>query len=91
MSLAEIVSRYVVYKQTTGMRFRTEHRILKSFSRSIGDIGIAEVQPDAVRAFLAGTGPITRNWQRKQEALTGFYRFAMTSGVILMFAGFRSR
>ena len=77
MSLSEIVSQYITYKQSMGMRFHTEARTLKSFCKAMGDVGIAEVQPDRVQAFLAGTGPLTRFWHRKHEALRGFYRFAM--------------
>ena len=76
-SLSEIVSQYITYKQSMGMRFHTEARTLKSFCKAMGDVGIAEVQPDKVQAFLAGTGPITRFWHRKHEALRGFYRFAI--------------
>ena len=77
MSLSAIVSQYITYKQSMGMRFHTEARTLKSFCKAMGDVGIAEVQPDKVQAFLAGTGRITRFWHRKHEALRGFYRFAM--------------
>jgi site-specific recombinase XerD len=80
MSLSEIASRYVASKQSMGMRFHTEARTLKSFCKAMGDIGIAEVQPATVQAFLAGTGPVTRFWHRKHEALRGFYRFAMARG-----------
>jgi len=82
MSLSEIVSQYVVYKQSMGMRFHTEARTLKSFCKAMGDVRIAEVQPDRVQAFLAGTGPMTRFWHRKHEALRGFYRFAMARSYV---------
>jgi site-specific recombinase XerD len=82
MSLSEIVSQYITYKQSMGMRFRTEDRTLKSFCKAMGDVGITEVQPDRVQSFLAGTGPITRFWHRKHEALRGFYRFAMARSYV---------
>lgn len=82
MSLSEIVSQYITYKQSMGMRFHTEARTLKSFCKAMGDAGIAEVQPDRVQAFLAGTGPITLFWRRKHEALRGFYRFAMARSYV---------
>jgi len=82
MNLAETVSQYITYKQSMGMRFHTEARTLKSFCKAIGDVGIAEVQPDGVQSFLAGTGPITRFWHRKHEALRGFYRFAMARNYV---------
>jgi integrase/recombinase XerD len=39
-----------------------------------------EVQPDRVRACLAGSGPITRSWERKYSTLKGFYRYAIAHG-----------
>ena len=77
MKLHEVTTQYVGYKQSMGMRFRTEARVLKSFCRMIGDIGIDQLEPDAVQAFLNGSGPVTRFWHRKYEVLCGFYRFAI--------------
>src|SRR3989304_1172423 len=76
MKLHEVTTQYVAYKQSIGMRFRTEARILKSFCRMIGDVGIDHLEPHGVHAFLAGSGPVTRFWHRKYETLCGFYRFA---------------
>ncbi len=41
-----------------------------------------EVTASEVLAFLAGTGPVTRFWERKHSALGGFYRFAIARGHI---------
>jgi integrase/recombinase XerD len=80
MKLSEVVIQYVTYKQSIGMRYCTEKRTLKSFCRAMGDISIAEVNPDSVLAFIAGTGPVTRFWHKKREVLFGFYRFAILRG-----------
>jgi integrase/recombinase XerD len=80
MKLAQAVSAYVGYKQSLGMRFATETRALKSFSRALGDVDLDRIEPEQVRAFLDGTGPITRFWHRKLDALRGFYRFALARG-----------
>lgn len=77
MKLAQAVSAYVAYKQSLGMRFATEARALKSFSRALGDVDLDRIEPEQVRAFLDGTGPMTRFWHRKLDALRGFYRFAL--------------
>jgi len=77
MKLAQAVSAYVAYKQSLGMRFATEARALKSFSRALGDVDLDRIEPEQVRAFLDGTGPMTRFWRRKLDALRGFYRFAL--------------
>lgn len=80
MRLSETIGQYVTYKQSMGTRFHTEARILKSFCHAMGDVRITEVQADCVQTFLAGTGAVTRFWHRKQEALRGFYRFAIARG-----------
>lgn len=77
MKLAQAVSAYVGYKQSLGMRFATEARALKSFSRALGDVDLDRIEPEQVRAFLDGTGPMTWFWHRKLDALRGFYRFAL--------------
>jgi site-specific recombinase XerD len=80
MSLSEIIARYITYKQSIGMCFRTPSKILNLFSKTMGNPEIAEVQPDRVLAFLIGTGPITRNAKDKHDVLRGFYRFAISRG-----------
>jgi integrase/recombinase XerD len=82
MRLSDVVSQYVTHKQSMGMRFCTEKRTLKSFCCAMGDIAIAEVEAARALAFLAGTGPITRFWHRKRQALVGFYRFAIVRGYV---------
>jgi integrase len=67
----------VAYKQSLGMRFATETRILTSFTRTLGDVAVNDVTPGQVDAYLAGNGPLTRFWHRKLDALRGFYRFAL--------------
>ena len=80
MRLPEAIANYIAHKQSMGMRFHTEASTLKSFCRTLGDVAIAEVKPELVHAYLAGTGAVTRFWQRKHEALRGFYRFAIARG-----------
>ena len=81
MMLAQLSDEYVTFKQSIGMRFRTESRILKAFCRAMGDIDITKVDPLSVERYLAGTGPITTFWHRKFEALSGFYRHAIARGL----------
>ena len=82
MSLSEIVSPYIPYKQSMGRRLHTADRTLKSFGKAMGEVGIADVQPARGQVFLAGTGPIPRLWHRQQEALRGFYRLAMARSFV---------
>jgi site-specific recombinase XerD len=77
MKLSRIIAAYVAHRQAMGMRFHTEARTLRSFYRALGDVTMQEITTAQVLAFLAGTGPVTRNWERKHSALSGLYRFAI--------------
>jgi hypothetical protein len=41
---------------------------------------IAEVEPESVLAFIAGTGPVTARWMENHRVLGGFYRYAVGRG-----------
>jgi integrase/recombinase XerD len=45
-------------------------------------VSLQTISPDGVHAYLAGTGPITRFWERKHSVLAGFYRFAIARGYV---------
>ncbi len=77
MKLAQVIQDYVELKQAMGSRFHAEAVILTAFSRSVGAITMAEVTAEQIHAYLAGQGPVTRFWHRKQSALQGLYRFAI--------------
>jgi site-specific recombinase XerD len=46
------------------------------------DLEANEVQPDQVKTFLDGTRPLSSYWYRKQSILRGFYRYALTRGLV---------
>lgn len=77
MKLAEAVTEYIALKQSMGMRFHAEEVILKAFFKKVGNVDIGDVSTLAAQAYISGTGPVTRFWYRKMEALRGFYRFAI--------------
>lgn len=80
MKLCQIVDKYITFKQSLGMRLRSQAITLKSFCRTLGDINIAEVRPGAMLAFISGKGPVTATWHQKFSVLTVFYRFAIGRG-----------
>lgn len=82
MKVDQAVAAYVAYKQSLGMRFATEARTLKSFCKTVAGIEVDRIAPDAVRAYLDGSGPMTRFWLRKFDVLTGFYRFGLARGYV---------
>jgi integrase/recombinase XerD len=82
MNLSQVVAAYITHRQAMGMRFHTEARTLRSFCRASGDVVMQEITAEQVLAFLAGTGPVTRYWERKHSALSGLYRFAVARGYV---------
>ncbi len=82
MKIEQAVAIYVGYKQALGMRFVTQARVLRSFSKSVGSIDVDRIGPKSVRAFLDGNGPMTRSWHCKFGTLTGFYRFCLARGYV---------
>lgn len=81
MNLHQLIQQYVAYRQALGERFQNSAQILRAFGRVIGaSADIADVRAEQVSAFLAGSGPLTRYWHEKHNALVGFYRYATSRG-----------
>jgi integrase/recombinase XerD len=81
MNLNDLVTHYVAFRRTLGERCKTTETLLRSFCRAIGPRTlVTRIRTDAVAAFLAGTGPVTRYWHIKYHALKGFFRFAVSRG-----------
>ena len=72
MRLANLVEEYIAFKQTAGMRFESQARILKLFSRRLGAVDISQVTPKAVLAFLNRLKTITSSWHQTYSTLKGF-------------------
>jgi integrase/recombinase XerD len=77
MTLSELIERYVTFKRSLGLIYRSEAQVLQAFCRAIGDCNVVEVLPSQVRAYLDGTGPMTSSWHTKFRVLQGFYQFAL--------------
>lgn len=82
MNLAQVIQDSVGLKQAMGSRFHAEAVILKAFSRSIGDLPLTEVTAEHINTSLAGHGPVTSLWQRKQSVVQGLYRCAIGRGSV---------
>jgi integrase/recombinase XerD len=82
MNLPDFISKYVTLKQGMGMQFRSQARVLKSFSRTLGNVAVSEVDPRSVEAFLVGKGNITAVWHLKYGILKGLFSFALNRGYI---------
>ena len=83
MKLAQLIAQYVTFRKSLGQDFEGHERRLRTFSRFVGEnADIDSVKPHRVAAFLAGRGPITRNWHTKYGALRGFFSYAVTRGYL---------
>ncbi len=78
MKLSLVVNEYVALKQSIGMIFKSQAKILTYFYRALEDKNIKEVEPDAVLRFISGNGPVTSFWHSKFSILKGFYQFAIS-------------
>jgi site-specific recombinase XerD len=84
MNLSEAVDSYLILKRSLGSVFSAETRILRSFARTIGNIPLNSIGPQATQAFCRGTGPPTRWWERKHQALRGFFAYLVSRGHIVV-------
>jgi integrase/recombinase XerD len=83
MNLQQLIERYIAYRQSLGAQFRADACMLRVFGRSVGSHAeVGDVRPAQVSTFLAGHGPITRYWFAKYDALSGFYRYAVSRGYV---------
>ncbi len=80
MKLATAIDNYVKFKRALGMHLRSEGALLIRFSKVMGAIDISDVNPDAVRSFIVGKGPVTASCRQHFSVLNSFYRYALSRG-----------
>lgn len=83
MKLKTLIVQYVAFRKSLGASFESADSLLQAFCRQMGEeINATDVQAERVNTFLAGTGPITRYWHAKYDALRGLYRYAISRGLV---------
>jgi site-specific recombinase XerD len=83
MKLHALVTQYIAFRESFGEDFCSQARLLRQFSRDMGtDLEANEIEPERVKTFLDGTRPLSSYWHRKQSILRGFYRYAITRGLV---------
>jgi integrase/recombinase XerD len=82
MNLQQAVDQYVSHKRSLGMQCQTMARILRAFSKAIGDVNVDQVKEKAARSFIYGNGPVTANLHGKFHVLRGFYRYLLSRGYV---------
>lgn len=83
MTLREATDAYVAWRRAHGAKFVSSAWVLHQFCRHAGDgIDCGDVGRADVLGFLAGKGPLTRNRANRHSALAGFYRYAVSRGLV---------
>src|SRR6266851_4221651 len=82
MNLPPAIDQYVSHKRSLGMQCKTMARILRAFSKAIGDVNVDQVKEKAASSFIYGNGPVTANLHSKLYVLRGFYRYLLSRGYI---------
>ena len=82
MTLYAAIDAFLAFKRALGMKYSAESRILRSFGRVTGDIGLDAIKPEAVRKFWRGSGALTQWHVRKHYVLRGFFRHWAARGHI---------
>ena len=81
MTLRDAIEQFILSRRSLGSRFVTQSSVLRHFLKGVdGHIGCDAVTREQVRAFLTGSGPLTRTRALKHSVLTGFYRYAISRG-----------
>jgi len=83
VKLSSAIENYVVLKRSLGAVFSVDARILRSFSRALGDIDLEAITPEECRRFCRGEGLPTRFWERKHGSLQGFFRYLISRGFLV--------
>ena len=83
MILRDAIDSYVAWRRDHGAKFDSSAHILHRFGRLVGESADCGSVTDAdVLGFLAGNGRLTRQRANKHGALNGFYRYAVSRGLV---------
>ena len=83
MILRDAIESYVAWRRSHGAKFDTGARVLHGFGRHVGEsANCNSVTAADVLGFLAGDGRLTRYRANKHGALSGFYRYAISRGLV---------
>jgi integrase/recombinase XerD len=77
MKLDQLVERYIAFKRTKGMDFRSSAVTLRCFSRMFRPLDIVDVTAADILAFLYRPNVVTSSWHNTYSTLNGFYRYAI--------------
>jgi integrase/recombinase XerD len=82
MTLTDAIEAYLTLKRSLGAVFTSQASILRAFGRTLGDIPLDAVSPEACSTYCRGTGLPTRHWENKHHTLRGFFNYLQSRGYI---------
>ena len=83
MTLRDAIDSYVAWRRDHGAKFDSSARVLHRFGRHVGEsVDCGSATAADVLGFLAGDGRLTRQRANKHGALSGFYRYAVSRGLV---------
>ena len=80
MTVSESITRYLIYKNGTGVVFDSGKRYLVSLTRRIGDIDLKLVKVEDVMAYLDDSRGQSSTWRLKYGVFVGFFDFWASRG-----------
>jgi len=81
MKLAEAIEIQIARKRSASCRYSEGAYVLRAFSRSIGDVQLEHVTPDAVKLFI-GAGRSANVQRKRHGVLRSFYEYWAARGEI---------
>ena len=83
MMLRDAIDSYVEWRGDHGAKLDTSAHVLHLFGRHVGEsVDCGSVTDADVLGILAGNGRVTRYRANKQGALSGFYCYAISRGLV---------
>jgi integrase/recombinase XerD len=83
MKLSSSIENYVALKRSLGAVFSSDARVLRSFSRAMGDVALEAITSEDCRRFCRGKGLPSRFWERKHGSLQGFFHYLVSRGFLV--------
>lgn len=83
MTIREAIDQYIEWRRNHGTKFEVGAQILYRFLRGIDEhTRCDQVTGRQIHAFLKGNNGLTPGRAKKYSALTGFYRYAISRGLV---------
>jgi integrase/recombinase XerD len=80
MKLVDAIDEYIGHMQAAGRGYVAQITLFRHFSRSMGDVEVRDVPPEAVRRFLENRGTAAGYRRNVHCTLGRFYRYLIAQG-----------